>query len=153
TEGRVRKAFVAARPPGHHCGVDEPSGFCWVNNVCVGVEYAARKWGATAAAILDFDLHHGDGSQTVAWGRNERANASGGKKKGPQVAPVGYFSLHDINSYPCEMGDADKVRAASLCIANAHGQSVWNVHLQPWTQEADFWQLYEGRYTALLDQA
>lgn len=66
---------------------------------------------------------------------------------------IGYFSLHDINSYPCEYGDEEKVQNASLCIENAHNQTIWNVHLQPWKAEAEFWELYETRYSVLIDKA
>ncbi|KAK3939849.1 hypothetical protein QBC46DRAFT_459376 [Diplogelasinospora grovesii] len=147
-----KRAFVAIRPPGHHCSASYPSGFCWVNNVHVGIMHAILSHGLTHAAIIDFDLHHGDGSQSIAWQHNSRSlglakNAAWWKK-----TSIGYFSLHDINSYPCEMGDEEKVKNASLCIENAHGQNVWNVHLQPWKSDADFWELYESKYSALLDK-
>ncbi|KAI6812874.1 Arginase/deacetylase [Hortaea werneckii] len=156
----TKRAFVAVRPPGHHCSADHPSGFCWLNNVHVGIEYAAQTQGLTHAAILDIDLHHGDGSQAITWERNravafdrERLRAKP-NTKGLKVGPdIGYFSLHDINSYPCEMGDDEKVQAASLCLESAHGQSVWNVHLQPWKTEEEFWALYESRYSMLLEKA
>ncbi len=147
-----RRAFVAIRPPGHHCSASYPSGFCWINNVHVGIMHAILSHGLTHAAIIDFDLHHGDGSQSVAWQHNSRGvglpkNAAPWKK-----TSIGYFSLHDINSYPCEMGDEEKVKNASLCIDNAHGQNIWNVHLQPWGSQAEFWQLYESKYSVLLDK-
>ncbi|KAB8648483.1 hypothetical protein FH972_026139 [Carpinus fangiana] len=147
------KAFVCVRPPGHHCSSDHPSGFCWLNNVHIGIEHAAQAHGLTHAAIIDFDLHHGDGSQSIAWERNAKA------AKAPKNAPlskktsIGYYSLHDINSYPCEWGDVEKVQSASLCIENAHAQSIWNVHLQPWKDEDEFWALYESRYLVLLEKA
>ena len=146
------RTFVAIRPPGHHCSASYPSGFCWLNNVHVGISHAALTHGLTHAAIIDFDLHHGDGSQAMAWEHNRRAtnlpkNALPWKK-----TSIGYFSLHDINSYPCEMGDEEKVKNASLCIENAHGQSIWNVHLQPWKSENEFWDLYETKYSVLLDK-
>nr|POE87924.1 histone deacetylase hos3 [Quercus suber] len=151
------RAFVAVRPPGHHCSTDHPSGFCWLNNVHVGIEYAAQVYGLTHAAIIDFDLHHGDGSQSITWERNsqnnqKRLNAKPNSKLklGPDI---GYYSVHDINSYPCEYGDDEKVQAASLCIDNAHSQSVWNVHLQTWKTEEEFWTLYETQYRVLLDKA
>ncbi|KAK1069501.1 histone deacetylase [Friedmanniomyces endolithicus] len=153
----TNRAFVAIRPPGHHCSADYPSGFCWVNNVHVGIEYAAQTYGLTHVAILDFDLHHGDGSQAITWERNSRNNQKRQNAKPNsklKVSPdIGYFSLHDINSYPCEMGDDEKVQAASICVENAHGQSIWNVHLQSWKDEAEFWELYETRYRILLDKA
>lgn len=157
TKAKPRNAFVCVRPPGHHCSADFPSGFCWLNNVHVGIEYAAQTHGLTHAAIIDFDLHHGDGSQSIAWERNSKAANMPAKQ--PKNAPplkktqIGYFSLHDINSYPCEYGEIDKVQAASLCIENAHGQTVWNVHLQPWKTEEDFWKLYETRYLEVLEKA
>ncbi|KAI9678208.1 MAG: hypothetical protein M1817_006153 [Caeruleum heppii] len=147
------RAFVCIRPPGHHCSSSYPSGFCWLNNVHVGIAHASITHGLTHAAIIDFDLHHGDGSQSIAWAHNARAarlpkNAPSSKK-----TSIGYFSLHDINSYPCEMGDEEKVKNASLCIENAHGQTVWNVHLQPWKSDVEFWELYEQVYAVLIDKA
>ncbi|KAI9817931.1 MAG: hypothetical protein M1832_004551 [Thelocarpon impressellum] len=153
TPERSTRAFVCIRPPGHHCSSSYPSGFCWLNNVHVGIAHAAATHGLTHAAIIDFDLHHGDGSQSIAWAHNAKVarlpkNAASSKK-----TAIGYFSLHDINSYPCELGDEDKVRNASLCVENAHGQTVWNVHLQPWKSEVEFWELYESRYSVLLEKA
>ncbi|KAG6036755.1 hypothetical protein E4U40_000061 [Claviceps sp. LM458 group G5] len=147
-----RKAFVAVRPPGHHCSASHPSGFCWVNNVHVGIMHGALSHGLTHAAIIDFDLHHGDGSQAITWDHNSRAN--GAKKNEAQwkKTSIGYFSLHDINSYPCEWGDMDKVKNASVCIDSAHGQSIWNVHLQAWKTEQEFWTIYESTYSILLDK-
>lgn len=146
------RAFVGARPPGHHCSADYPSGFCWVNNVHVGIMHAALEHGLTHAAILDFDLHHGDGSQAITWQHNTRATTAARNAAMWKKSSIGYFSLHDINSYPCEMGDEEKVKNASLCIENAHGQTVWNVHLQPWKSEQEFWQLYESKYIVLLEK-
>ncbi|KAF4928657.1 Histone deacetylase HOS3 [Colletotrichum viniferum] len=147
-----RRAFVAVRPPGHHCSASYPSGFCWVNNVHVGIMHAILNHGLTHAAIIDFDLHHGDGSQAIAWAHNSRGvnmakNAAAWKK-----ASIGYFSLHDINSYPCEMGDEEKVKNASLCIDNAHGQNMWNVHLGSWDSPDEFWELYETKYSVILEK-
>ncbi|EEP77793.1 predicted protein [Uncinocarpus reesii 1704] len=149
----TRRAFVCVRPPGHHCSSDYPSGFCWLNNVHVGIAHASMTHGLTHAAIIDFDLHHGDGSQTIAWEQNQKA-ISGHRNALPhQKVKIGYFSLHDINSYPCESGDEEKVMNASVCIDNAHGQSVWNVHLESWNDATEFWQLYNTKYTVLLDKA
>ncbi|KAI9152068.1 Histone deacetylase HOS3 [Paramyrothecium foliicola] len=147
-----RRAFVGVRPPGHHCSASHPSGFCWVNNVHVGIMHGALDHGLTHAAIIDFDLHHGDGSQDITWQHNSRSIAANKNAASWKKTSIGYFSIHDINSYPCEMGDEEKVKNASLCIDNAHGQTVWNVHLQSWNSEAEFWQLYESKYTTLLEK-
>lgn len=148
-----KRAFVCIRPPGHHCSADYPSGFCWLNNVHVGIGHASIFHGITHAAIIDFDLHHGDGSQSITWEHNARVVSL--PKNAPQSkkTAIGYFSIHDINSYPCEMGDEEKVQNASICLENAHGQTVWNVHLQPWKTEAEFWELYEHRYITVLAKA
>ena len=150
-----RRSYVSIRPPGHHCSADYPSGFCWVNNVHVGIMYAMMNHGLTHAAIIDFDLHHGDGSQAITWNYNERHTYSKGRgglsqwKKGS----IGYFSLHDIQSYPCESGNLEKTVNASVCIEDAHGQNVWNVHLKPWANKSEFWELYETRYSVLVEKA
>lgn len=150
--GSTRRAFVCVRPPGHHCSAHDPSGFCWLNNVHVGIAHAAMNHGLTHAAILDFDLHHGDGSQAIAWEQNRKAASSAKNAAQHKKTAIGYFSLHDINSYPCEMGDEAKVRNASVCIDNAHGQSVWNVHLESWKNPAEFWKLYNDKYSILLQK-
>ncbi|KAI1189992.1 hypothetical protein F5B17DRAFT_389074 [Nemania serpens] len=145
-----QRAFVAVRPPGHHCSASFPSGFCWVNNVHVGIMHGILNHGLTHAAIIDFDLHHGDGSQAIAWQHNKRGlakNAAAWKR-----TSIGYFSVHDINSYPCEYGDEEKVKNASLCIENAHGQNIWNVHLHEWKSDVEFWKLYQSKYSILLEK-
>ncbi|CAK7199731.1 histone deacetylase [Sporothrix eucalyptigena] len=147
-----RRAFVAIRPPGHHCSADWPSGFCWINNVHVGIMHGILTHGLTHAAIVDIDLHHGDGSQAIAWQHNARSASAPKNAAAWKKSSIGYFSLHDINSFPCESGDEDKVKNASLCIENAHGQTIWNVHLEPWKSEPAFWALYADKYAALLDK-
>jgi histone deacetylase HOS3 len=148
----TKRAFVCIRPPGHHCSSNYPSGFCWLNNVHVGIAYAAMNHGLTHAAIIDFDLHHGDGSQNIAWDQNRKAHSAAKNAMAHKKTPIGYYSLHDINSYPCEWGDEEKIQKASLCIENAHGQSVWNVHLEPWKTHQEFWKLYEKKYMILLEK-
>lgn len=163
-----RRAFVLTRPPGHHCSGSAPSGFCWVNNAAVAAVHAYQTHGVDRVVIFDIDLHHGNGTQKIAWRINEEtrrgdleraarikaaasslAGRSGsGRGRGPRksgggvggggtsvdveagIPPRGlqvfYSSLHDIESFPCEDGDADLVRDASVCIQGAHGQWIWN---------------------------
>ncbi|KAL5408470.1 hypothetical protein PMIN06_003044 [Paraphaeosphaeria minitans] len=149
----VSRAFVCIRPPGHHCSAEWPSGFCWLNNVHIGIEHAMMNHGLTHAAIIDFDLHHGDGSQDITWARNKKVQGMHKNVASWKKTSIGYFSLHDINSFPCEDGDDIKVQAASLCIDNAHGQSIWNIHLETWSTVEEFWQIYEEKYLVLLDKA
>ncbi|KMU75226.1 histone deacetylase HosB [Coccidioides immitis RMSCC 3703] len=89
----------------------------------------------------------------IAWEQNQRAISASRNAPLHKKTRIGYFSLHDINSYPCESGDEAKVMSASVCIDNAHGQSVWNVHLEPWKDAVEFWQLYNTKYAVLLDKA
>lgn len=114
--------------------------------------HAALNHDLTHAAIIDFDLHHGDGSQAITWNHNTRSKNAHKNAAAWKKSSIGYFSLHDINSYPCEWGDEEKVKNASLCIDNAHGQTVWNVHLQAWKTEQEFWKLYESKYVVLLEK-
>lgn len=104
---------------------------------------------------MDFDLHHGDGSQSIAWTLNELANSpntSLKKTAGIHVPQIGYFSLHDINSYPCEYGDTEKIKNASLNI-ESHGQFIQNMHLKAYRRADDFWEMYENRYSGIISKA
>jgi len=58
-------AFCAVRPPGHHAGHNTSSGFCIFNNVSVGAKYALERHGLKRVAIIDFDVHHGDGTEDI----------------------------------------------------------------------------------------
>lgn len=64
--GRADSAFAAVRPPGHHATPDVPGGFCLFNNVVIGARHAQARHGVERVAILDFDVHHGNGTQAVA---------------------------------------------------------------------------------------
>ena len=63
--GEVDNAFCAIRPPGHHAEIDRPMGFCLINTVAVLAREAQRKYGAERVAIVDFDVHHGNGTQDI----------------------------------------------------------------------------------------
>jgi acetoin utilization deacetylase AcuC-like enzyme len=65
--GAADTAFVAARPPGHHASAHNPMGFCFVNNVAVAARHALAAHGAERVAIVDFDVHHGNGTQDIFW--------------------------------------------------------------------------------------
>lgn len=61
----TKRAFCAVRPPGHHATPDRGMGFCIFNNVAVGARYAQEKYGVGKVAILDWDVHHGNGTQDI----------------------------------------------------------------------------------------
>lgn len=66
-EGSAQAAFVAVRPPGHHAEPGRGMGFCIFNNVAIAAQYARSRWGLTRIAVADFDVHHGNGTQTMFW--------------------------------------------------------------------------------------
>ena len=63
--GKNKNAFCAVRPPGHHAEPEGPMGFCLFNSVAIGALYARKKYFCHRVAIVDFDVHHGNGSQSV----------------------------------------------------------------------------------------
>jgi acetoin utilization deacetylase AcuC-like enzyme len=64
---KAKNAFVAARPPGHHAETARPMGFCLFDNAAIAARYAQKQHGIGRAAIVDFDVHHGNGSQEIFW--------------------------------------------------------------------------------------
>ncbi len=82
--GEGSNAFCACRPPGHHAMPDYPMGFCLFNNIAIAAEYARRHYGLQRVAIVDFDVHHGNGTQAAFY-------------KQPQVL---YASSHQSPCYP-----------------------------------------------------
>jgi acetoin utilization deacetylase AcuC-like enzyme len=63
--GDLQNAFCAVRPPGHHACHDKAGGFCFINNVALAAKYALERHGLKRVAIVDFDVHHGNGTQDI----------------------------------------------------------------------------------------
>ena len=82
--GRPYKVFVAAGRPGHHAERDTPMGFCLFNNAAIAARHAQRAHGAERVAIVDWDVHHGNGTQDIFW-------------SDPSVL---YCSTHQMPLYP-----------------------------------------------------
>ncbi len=64
-EGKIDNAFCAVRPPGHHAEANQAMGFCYFNNVAIGVRYLQSEFDIERVAIVDFDVHHGNGTQHI----------------------------------------------------------------------------------------
>ena len=65
--GAANNVFVASRPPGHHAEKTTAMGFCLFNNVAIAARHAQKKHGAGRVAIVDWDVHHGNGTQDIFW--------------------------------------------------------------------------------------
>jgi acetoin utilization deacetylase AcuC-like enzyme len=101
--GVAANAFVATRPPGHHAETATPMGFCLFNNAAIAARHAQVQHGAERVAIVDFDVHHGNGSQEIFWADST----------------VMYASTHEMPLYPgtggkTERGEHDTIVNAPL---------------------------------------
>ena len=83
-DGRVRNAFCAVRPPGHHALADRAMGFCLFNNVAIAARYAQKERGLARVLVVDWDVHHGNGTQEAFY----------------DDATVLYFGVHRYPFYP-----------------------------------------------------
>ncbi len=82
--GKVHNAFCAMRPPGHHAETVRPMGFCFFNTAAIIARHAQRNHGVERVAVVDFDVHHGNGTQEIFW-------------SDPTVM---YCSTHEMPLYP-----------------------------------------------------
>jgi acetoin utilization deacetylase AcuC-like enzyme len=95
--GRVRNAYALLRPPGHHATPGEAMGFCFLNNVAIAARYAQDRHGLGKVAILDWDVHHGNGTQAMFF-------------DDPSVL---FISLHQENWYPLHSGRVEETGTAA----------------------------------------
>lgn len=97
--GDLNNAYALSRPPGHHCLPDFPNGFCLLNNIGIAIEAARAAGAAKRFAVLDWDVHHGNGTEAVFY-------------EDPEVLTL---SIHQDRNYPTDTGDfADRGRGAGL---------------------------------------
>jgi acetoin utilization deacetylase AcuC-like enzyme len=82
--GKLKRAFCAVRPPGHHARPAQGMGFCLFNNIAIGARHAQKKHGAEKVLIVDWDVHHGNGTQDIFY----------------QDGSVFFFSTHQSPWYP-----------------------------------------------------
>jgi acetoin utilization deacetylase AcuC-like enzyme len=69
--GNYHNAYSMSRPPGHHCLADTPMGFCLLANIPIAIEAAKKKHGVQRVVVLDWDVHHGNGTQSIFYGRDD----------------------------------------------------------------------------------
>ena len=82
-KGELDNAFCAVRPPGHHAEASNAMGFCYFNNVAIAARYLQNRWGIQRVGIVDFDVHHGNGTQHIF----------------EQDPTVFYYSIHEHPSF------------------------------------------------------
>ena len=128
--GQVRRAFSAARPPGHHAEPQRPMGFCLFSNVAIVARHIQRTYNIQRVAIVDFDVHHGNGTQACF-------------ENDPSVL---FISLHQNprtcypgSGYPWETGEGA-----------GRGFTI-NIPFDPGTDDADYLQAMNARVLPALD--
>ena len=118
--GGVNSAFALVRPPGHHATANWAMGFCLFNNIAIAAKYAISQLGLKHIAIIDFDVHHGNGTQEAF-------------EEDPQVM---YLSTHESPFYP-GTGGADEIG-----VGTARGTKV-NIPLPAGCGDAEYVKVYE----------
>ena len=101
-KGGARNAYALSRPPGHHCLPDFPNGFCLLNNIGIAIRAAQAGGLARRVAVVDWDVHHGNGTEAVFW-------------EDPDVLTI---SLHQERNYPLDTGGVEAVGAGAGLGAN-----------------------------------
>ncbi len=111
----ARNAFVASRPPGHHARADAPMGFCFFNNAAIAARHAMTQ-GAERVAIVDFDVHHGNGVPEIFWNEKNVLYCSTHQLQHyPGTGAVSETGAHDnIVNAPLRKGDGGEVFRAAL---------------------------------------
>jgi acetoin utilization deacetylase AcuC-like enzyme len=94
--GEAHNAFCAVRPPGHHAEPEQAMGFCIFNNVAIGAAHARAKHPLERVAIIDFDVHHGNGTQAAFWNRPEFLYMS--SHQSPLYPGTGWSAEHGVGN-------------------------------------------------------
>jgi acetoin utilization deacetylase AcuC-like enzyme len=121
--GRVENIFCAVRPPGHHAGRKSAMGFCYLNNVAVGALHARTVYGVERIFILDWDVHHGNGTQEIF-----------------EEDPLTYFcSIHEHPTF-CFPGTGRRMEKGR---GEGYGATL-NLPVKPHTGDTEFLAVFEG---------
>ncbi|RYH08561.1 class II histone deacetylase [Tropicimonas sp. IMCC6043] len=127
--GRFENAYALSRPPGHHCLPEIPNGFCLLANIAIAVEAALAEGLAGRVAIVDWDVHHGNGTEAIFYDR----------------ADVLTISLHQERNYPFDTGDAEDRGAGAGRGANL------NIPLPPGTGHHGYLAAFDRLVLPALD--
>lgn len=114
-DGKVANAFCGLRPPGHHAERETPMGFCLFGNVAIAALHALENHGAKRVAIVDFDVHHGNGTQDLLWNESRTLFCSSHQMPlYPGSGAATETGAHDnVLNYPlAEGGSTNTMRAA-----------------------------------------
>ncbi|MBL9074666.1 class II histone deacetylase [Tabrizicola sp.] len=114
--GEARNAYSLSRPPGHHCTADFPNGFCLLNNIAVAIRAAQGQGLVRRVAVIDWDVHHGNGTEAIFW-------------EDPDVLTI---SLHQERNYPLDTGGVEAQGAGAGTGTNL------NLPLPPGTGHAGY---------------
>ncbi len=129
-QGDLQNAYALSRPPGHHCLPDWPNGFCLLANIAIAIENAQADGLFERVAVIDWDVHHGNGTEAIYYERDD----------------VLAISLHQEHNYPLDTGDmADRGHGAGL------GYNI-NIPLPPGSGHASYLRAMEKIVLPALDQ-
>jgi len=128
-EGRWHNAFLAARPPGHHAEFAESMGFCFFNTVVVCARYLRERHGLERVAILDWDVHHGNGTQHLT-------------ERDPSIF---FASLHQYPHYPGTGAEGERG------VGDGEG-SVLNCPMPAGSGDAEYLEAFEGTVLPALER-
>ncbi len=123
-DGEADNAFCAVRPPGHHAEAERAMGFCLFNNVAIGAQHARAAKGLKRVAVVDFDVHHGNGTQSAF----------------EHDADLFYASSHQSPCYPGTGSESERGVA----------DNIVNAELKPGAGSTEFRKAYEERILPAL---
>ena len=121
--GRAANAFCQVRPPGHHAEATRAMGFCFFNSIAIAGLYARKAYGAERIAVVDFDVHHGNGTQDIFW--NDR--------------DLFFGSTHQMPLYP-----------GTGALSETGVGNIWNAPLRPGDDGDLFREAFESRILPAL---
>ncbi|OLO36923.1 hypothetical protein BTA37_18355 [Priestia megaterium] len=126
----TKKVYAQIRPPGHHASSDQAMGFCFYNNVAVGAAYAMECYGLERIVILDWDVHHGNGTQDIFYKRDD----------------VLVISTHEEDYFPLESGQVHEVGREK-----GEGYNI-NIPVPPMTGDEGYQYVFESIIAPVIKQ-